>query len=190
MTLCRALHRANARFRALHSQNETEIIQFSTAASRAVRSARSDDACRIHTRNAAAVSLKSAYPLSAGSSSCASYVEYWCLRDFRDVRFPVLWRSCVYSSITRRRTCCKSRANSRESSGYSCAEGRPPMPYGDTPLRIALRDTLALPFTSDTAARRGDFPPRPPTGASRSFSRSYLTHQSGSGSSESFRRNR
>ena len=69
MTLCLARQRASARFSALHSQNETEIIQFSTAASRAVRSARSDDACRIQTRNAAAVSLKSAYPRSAGSSS-------------------------------------------------------------------------------------------------------------------------
>ena len=74
MTLCLARQRASVRFSALHSQNETEIIQFSTAASRAVRSARSDDACRIQTRNAAAVSLKSAYPSSAGSESrvCAS----------------------------------------------------------------------------------------------------------------------
>ena len=67
---------ASARFSALHSQNETEIIQFSTAASRAVRSARSDDACRIQTRNAAAVSLKSAYPRYAGSSSSMSYSSY------------------------------------------------------------------------------------------------------------------
>ena len=50
-------------------QKLTEIIQFSTAASRATRSALSAEACLTHTRNAAATSLKSAYPLSPGSSS-------------------------------------------------------------------------------------------------------------------------
>ena len=49
-------------------QNDTAIIQFSTAASLATRSDLSADAWRTHTRNAAAISLKSAYPLSAGSS--------------------------------------------------------------------------------------------------------------------------
>ena len=68
MTFLRPLHLARHRRSVCASQNDTAIIQFSTAASLAIRSDLSADACRTHTRNAAAISLKSAYPLSAGSS--------------------------------------------------------------------------------------------------------------------------
>ena len=118
MTLCLARQRASARFSALHSQNETEIIQFSTAASRAVRSARSDDARSDPDSKRRRRELEVGVPALRGVLVAVGVVVRVVVKRNRPF-FAVRTSACTpraprsldetsrsreYSSITRRRT--------------------------------------------------------------------------------------